>query len=286
MLGLFMALFVAARQKHLLELIQQHKRDVEDIRAERDDAITSRDARTAFVAMAAHDHKNPLAAILGTCEMQALKLDEAGSFDGKDAIARYNTTIAENAALLLHKVDNLLAAASIEHARLPFQKTEVIVENIIADALRLNTTVARRKRIQLAARIYATARLMGAPARLFEAFDNLINNAIKYTPCGTTVIVSLEKTAYGRVRFRVSDVGPGIPEDELSRLFNSFERLSAQPTGGETSTGLGLSIVKAIVEAHEGRVWCESTLGEGADFNIELPNCFSCHHIESNVSVA
>jgi signal transduction histidine kinase len=126
-----------------------------------------------------------------------------------------------------------------------------------------------------------------------EVLDNLVSNAVKYSPHGKRVWVSvvsdesnlterlsssealasgLITDAYACLLLTVRDEGQGLTEEDKGRLFGKFARLSAQPTGGEHSTGLGLSIVKKLVEAMHGRVWCESELGKGATFVVELPS--------------
>ena len=103
-----------------------------------------------------------------------------------------------------------------------------------------------------------------------QVLDNIISNAVKYSPHGKNVFVRI-KSDNDAVRVEVQDEGEGISPDDMKKLFGKFARLSARPTGGEHSTGLGLSIVKKMVEAMNGRVWCESELGKGATFIVELP---------------
>ena len=105
---------------------------------------------------------------------------------------------------------------------------------------------------------------------LFEIFENLVSNAIKFSPPGKNVFVSIQGTP-STVTTRVQDQGPGLSESDLALLFKKFQRLSARPTAGEGSFGLGLSIVKKYVEMMNGKVWCESKPGEGAIFIVELP---------------
>lgn len=116
-----------------------------------------------------------------------------------------------------------------------------------------------------------TAEVFADEQMLQEVFENLISNAIKYSPHRKQVIVRLLKRN-AMMRIEVQDEGEGISRDDMSKLFGKFARLSAQPTGGEHSTGLGLSIVKKMVEAMNGAVWCESELGRGSTFIVELPS--------------
>jgi signal transduction histidine kinase len=118
--------------------------------------------------------------------------------------------------------------------------------------------------------------------RMYEVFENLLSNAIKYSPEGKTIWVSSIKVGgyatseqqapANRLRVTIRDEGQGLTEDDMQKLFGRFQRLSARPTGGESSTGLGLSIVKKIVELHGGKVWAESEgKDKGSAFFVELP---------------
>ncbi len=101
--------------------------------------------------------------------------------------------------------------------------------------------------------------------------ENLVTNAIKYSPLGKPVRVAVRRTD-GLVRFEVRDEGPGLTDEDMGRLFQRFGRATVAPTGGESSTGLGLSIVKRLVELHGGRVWAESPgRDKGSTFIVELP---------------
>src|SRR5206468_5243470 len=111
----------------------------------------------------------------------------------------------------------------------------------------------------------------GDPDRLREAIDNLVSNAIKYSPIGGEIAISVKRDD-DDVLIRVSDNGPGLSPEDMSRLFGRFQRLSAKPTAGESSTGLGLSIVKRIIDMHGGEVSAASAgPGQGSSFTITLP---------------
>ncbi|MBD1209646.1 MAG: sensor histidine kinase [Ignavibacteria bacterium] len=109
---------------------------------------------------------------------------------------------------------------------------------------------------------------------LHQVFDNLISNAIKFSPKWSKVVVRmvrhLSESGEAKVRIEIQDEGPGLTEQDKLKLFSKFARLSAKPTGQESSTGLGLSIVKRLVEAMGGQVWCESEHGKGATFIVEF----------------
>jgi signal transduction histidine kinase len=98
---------------------------------------------------------------------------------------------------------------------------------------------------------------------MVQVMENLLSNAVKYSPPGKPIHVRLRKLP-DSVRFEVQDEGPGLSAEDQKQLFGKFARLSAKPTGGESATGLGLSIVKRMVEGMSGKVWCESEPGKGA----------------------
>lgn len=107
-----------------------------------------------------------------------------------------------------------------------------------------------------------------------QVIDNLVSNAIKYSPKGKSIQIRLLHET-DSVRIEVQDEGPGLSEVDQKKLFGKFARLSAKPTGGEQSTGLGLSIVKRMAETMHGQIRCRSTLGQGATFIATFPLSFA-----------
>jgi signal transduction histidine kinase len=189
--------------------------------------------------------------------------------------------VAERMRLIIH---NLLELNSIESGNLrvasepvsPGEITEKVVEDWSPKAANKNITI--RFDNQAPDKFF-----MGDPNILYQILENLVSNAVKYSPSMRSVwvrVVASEVSALGGspqngiqhyIRMEIQDEGPGLSADDKSKLFSKFARLSAQPTGGEHSTGLGLSIVKKLVEAMHGRVWCESKLGKGSTFIVEMP---------------
>lgn len=106
--------------------------------------------------------------------------------------------------------------------------------------------------------------------RLYQSLENLFSNAVKYSPLKSPIEIYVERIEQ-HVRFSIADHGAGLSDDDQKKLFGKFQKLTPRPTGNESSTGLGLSIVKRIVELHSGKVWAESQLGRGSTFFIELP---------------
>ena len=107
--------------------------------------------------------------------------------------------------------------------------------------------------------------------RLRQVLDNLLSNAVKFSKPGTKILIRCGQEG-SSARISIVDQGPGISATDLENMFERFQKTGNQPTGGERSTGLGLSIVKNIVDAHDGVITVTSVLGEGTTFTIDLPN--------------
>jgi signal transduction histidine kinase len=178
--------------------------------------------------------------------------------------------IHESSRHMSDLVKGILANEGLEQQGL--ELGDVDASTLCRDLIAFNDPAAVRKQIEISAQIEPGIVLHADKTRLREALDNYLSNAIKYSPVGKQVSVTLKILPDTRqVEFGVRDQGPGLTEDDKSRLFGKFVKLSARPTGGESSTGLGLSIVKTIIQMHGGNVGCDSTQGQGAYFWARLP---------------
>jgi signal transduction histidine kinase len=147
----------------------------------------------------------------------------------------------------------------------------VNIANIVQKLLQSYHGRATAKDIQLHFNRDVNEAWIQADANILrQVLDNLISNAIKYSPLNKVVSIQLVTTEQ-TMRCEVQDEVPGLSAEDQQKLFGKFTRLTARPTAGENSTGLGLFIVKKLVEAMHGKVWCESELGHGACFIVELP---------------
>lgn len=254
-----------ARRESLQQSMQEAK--------ERAEAATL--AKSEMLAMATHDLKNPLTAIKGRSETILLRHEAAKGEAApvcREQDLRAIRSIHESATHMADLIENVLQAERLSQPGIAHPECPVNLSAECENLLVFHRILAEKKHLRLSSRIEAGIQVRGEGARLREACGNLVSNAIKYSSPGSAVKVVLETSASGdTVEFSVTDHGPGIRPEERHRLFGRFERLSAEPTGGETSTGLGLYIVKSIVEAHHGTVECESTPGHGARFTIRLP---------------
>jgi signal transduction histidine kinase len=219
--------------------------------------------------MAAHDLRNPLASIRGLTEF--LRDGAVGplSADQRDLIE----TIHGASQQMLDLVNELLDVATIEAGELKLRLEPHDLADLIARSIALtNMEAARKQTVVTLANTNLRLVAMLDPAKMRQVVDNLLSNAVKYSPPGSAITVTLHhEAAAGLCGFAVQDQGPGIPEGERDRLFQDFSRLSAQPTGGEKSTGLGLAICRKIVEAHRGSITAENLPTRGCEFRVLLP---------------
>lgn len=219
--------------------------------------------KTDFLGIAAHDLKNPLTVIIGSAELLKLNVPP-------DQTAKLSENIAGAGQRMLQLIKDLLDANAIEQGRFTSNIQRCDLRAIAAECIANNRTHAVRKGITITAESGDSVFGRADRNATMQVLDNLISNALKFSPPKSTVHIraSIE---HGFARVAVKDHGPGISEADQRKLFGKFIRLSARPTGGELSTGLGLSIVKKLAEAMGGSVTCQSVLGEGATFILNLP---------------
>ena len=224
--------------------------------------------KSDILSTVAHDLRNPLGVILGRAEMLTSMLNPGPETENLVAQIDHISNAARN---LSEMVNNLLSDAMADAMDIKIRKETVNIAALAAEQCAANQPLAAKKNQTL---LFAAPEQLNASCdadRLREAIDNLVSNAIKYSPGDSTIRVSVTQQAED-VIISVADEGPGLSPEDMVRLFGRFQRLSAKPTGGESSTGLGLSIVKRIVNLHGGSVAVESSgSGPGTTFAIRLP---------------
>lgn len=218
--------------------------------------------KTDFLDIAAHDLRNPLGVIIGMADLLRL---------GKTAnpTSDIGRQIARSGRRMLEMINDLLDSSAIDQGRYAGSLEPIELRTLVQTSVQQLHTAAERKQITVETVPGPPCMAKVDRKATLQIFDNLISNALKYSPRGTKVTLTLE-TMPEWVEFGIKDQGPGISVDDQKKLFKKHTRLSAKPTGGESSVGLGLSIVKRVAEAMGGAVFCESTLGSGAKFMVRL----------------
>jgi hypothetical protein len=225
-----------------------------------------------MVAVLAHDLKNAMSGIMGIAEM--LEKGEQYNIQGSEyqQFAKHIRSSSQRIVELIRYIVNIRTLTS-DNPGLVIQPVNVhLVVQTLVDEYKV---LAAKKMLHL--QYNAQHDALTEPAEAFvdeillrEILDNLLSNAVKYSPPNTSVTVTTRISTLA-VRIAVQDEGPGLTENDKAQLFTRYAKLSAQPTGGEESTGLGLYIVREMVESLNGKIWCESEFGKGATFIVEVP---------------
>ncbi|QLG87137.1 sensor histidine kinase [Chitinibacter bivalviorum] len=260
--------------------VQSHRMHLEELVTDRTQELATRNLqleaanealkylnqeKNELLAIAAHDLKNPVASIQGMAGLLNERLDTWPTEKIKDRLDGIHLL----AGRMQRIISNLLDHDALEAGSVQMQFEVVDLDEIISDTL--ITWRERLKSKQQTANYTPTGLKVRTDRQaLWQILDNLISNAVKYSPNDQSIDISANQSEEG-VNITVADHGPGIAPHEIGMLFKKFSRLSARPTGGEHTTGLGLSIVKKLVEGMYGHVRCESQFGQGAKFIVTLP---------------
>jgi signal transduction histidine kinase/putative methionine-R-sulfoxide reductase with GAF domain len=247
---------IALENARLFEEIAQKSRELE---------IASQH-KSQFVANMSHELRTPLAAILGYAELMQEGFYEPLGQKSMDALTR----IRSNGKHLLGLINTVLDIAKIESGQFSLNLGEYAIQSVVETVRAATESLAETKKLALKTDVAKSLPFgLGDEQRLTQVLLNLVGNAIKFTDSGE---VSVTATAMnGKFTVAVTDTGPGIPQGQLTRVFDQFHQVDNSNTKAKGGTGLGLAIAKQIIEMHGGRIWVQSTLGKGSIFQMELP---------------
>ena len=223
--------------------------------------------KNQFLGMAAHDLRNPLAAILSQSEYLIEEL--------KDKIPDEETgflkSILKSSFFMLSLVEDLLDVSKIESGNLNLIKKSIDIIPFIQEIIKLNNILAKKKNIQINLKSEISSLMVLIDfQKITQVINNLLTNAVKFSHPNSeiTLSVNLENES---VKISIKDSGTGILGTDLQEIFAPFNKAASRGTSGEKSTGLGLSICKKIVEGHNGTIWVESEINKGSAFSFSLP---------------
>jgi len=222
--------------------------------------------KNELIGIAAHDLKNPIYSI----SMLAKVLRDDKTLTRED-ITEFSNDIITTSERMLELIKQLLDLNAIEEGKLKINPENFDLIELIQNALDVYIEIAGHKSIKISASYNSKDSIVFTDrVATLQVLDNLVSNAIKFSPIGKTILINITDSVT-HVSFEVKDEGPGLTDEDKTKLFQKFARLSAQPTAGENSTGLGLSIVKKVVEAMNGKIEVISIPGEGSSFIVSLP---------------
>jgi signal transduction histidine kinase len=257
--------------KHQNEEILRQQRILEDQAIEivliNTSLLEANREKNEVIGIVAHDLKNPISGILLTAETIQKYYAQLSGQEVEKQMLRIMAVAERMKAIVM----NLLDIQRIESGQFQLNIIPISVKKNINEMIAEHAERAIAKEIHINLVFPDTEIAVLADYSAFhEVMDNVVSNALKFSFPQSQIAIEVMVSQDSSVRICVKDGGPGLTTEDQSKLFGKFMRLSAQPTGGEHSTGLGLSIVKKLVEAMNGRIWCESEVGKGATFIIEL----------------
>ena len=265
----------AQAQAQLLAISQRSEQEldakVKQRTSELADAVTRLQKldkeKNEFLGIAAHDLKNPLTSIIGMSDLLhklEKQLPEAQR-------QQYLERISHSGQRMMHIITNLLDVNALETGHLHLKHEAVDLHQVLADVSQQYGDMLLAKELKLVLSTATEAVIVKAdPDAVAQLFDNLISNAIKYSPLGKSIWLSIS-TYQQMGRLQVRDEGPGLSTQDQAHLFEKFTRLSPIPTAGEHSSGLGLFIVKKLSEVFGGHIHCDSEIGQGCTFTVDIP---------------
>jgi PAS domain S-box-containing protein len=224
--------------------------------------------KSAFVSNVSHELRTPLTAIKASADNMLDRL--IGDLNGKQV--GYLTRIKSNSDRLARLINDLLDLSTIEAGKIDLRPANLPLVTLVKEAAESLKPVAAEKLINLTVMSADPGIIAWADRdKVVQVLMNLIGNALKFTPTGGKVTIAVTKNSAAWMQISVTDTGPGIPAEEVNKVFARFYQIGQAGTQKTQGTGLGLAISKALVEMHGGKIWVESEAGKGSIFSFTLP---------------
>ncbi len=219
-----------------------------------------------IISVVSHDLKGPFNRIFALIQLMTFSTDNLAE-DQKEYLGKMHQIVADGLTMIRNLLDN----RRLDEKAIDFVPETVNISLLISLLIKNYKTLAEKKKIQLFLEVPTQLFIVTDKLYFNRVIENLISNALKFSPYESSIHVTL-KSDNGLAEIRVKDEGPGINNEDQKMLFQKYNRLTARPTGAESSTGLGLYIVKTIVDKMGGTVFCQSEEGKGATFVVQLKN--------------
>ena len=239
--------------------VQRQKMQIE---GKNDELLALNMEKNNLIGIVAHDLKSPLNQIKGLVTIVKMSTDPSNT----EALHCIDM-IAKSATRLNELIAKILDVEAIESKKINLTLEKVNLSLVLKNLANRHIPSARQKQIEIFCSLEKDVYAQVDKEYVEQVFENLLSNAVKFSPSFRNIYVNLSAKD-GKVLGEIKDEGPGLSDDDKKKLFGKYQKLSARPTANETSTGLGLSIVKKFVEAMNGEIWCVSTEGKGVSFFV------------------
>ena len=240
----------------------------ERLRLAKDAAIEAGHAKNRFLANVSHELRTPLNAVIGFADM--MLQGYVGSLSNKQK--EYVQDILSSAKRLLALIADILDLSKVEAGKFELREDVADLTKLVRQAAHDMRAGALQAGIKLSIGVTSEAIIMKAdPLRLRQVVDNVLSNAVKFTEAGGIVTITLARLESGDIRLKISDTGIGIAEEDIPRVFMAFQQAESHLARKHIGTGLGLPMVKSLIELHGGHVSLDSRVGHGTTVTIDLP---------------
>jgi signal transduction histidine kinase len=249
----------------ITQMHEQVQKQKDEILSKNEELQNLNNEKNNLIGIVAHDLKSPLnqmKGLLSIIKITSTTLDEE--------TLGYVEMMESSTQRLTDMIGKILDVEAIDSKQVNLTIENIDLSDILRNLLERFELSAKQKNIQLIPSFEDKVIVNSDRLYTEQVFENLISNAIKFSPGNKNVYVNIQ-VKEGKAIGEIKDEGPGINDNDKKKLFGKYQKLSARPTGNEISTGLGLSIVKKFVDAMGGEIWCESEAGKGASFLVKLP---------------
>jgi signal transduction histidine kinase len=257
-----------ARLREKNKLISEQAKEIErqffELKEKGDELSNLVYQNQQIISVVSHDLKGPFNRIFALIQLLNF---EAANFtkDQREYLDKIHQIVADGLAMMRNLLDN----RRLEERGIDLLKEKVNITNLLTSLVKNYQVLASKKSVTIHFDCAPALVLQSDKGYLIRIFENLLSNALKFSEAEKNIFVTAFETD-SWILVSIKDEGPGISQDDQSKMFQKFQRLSARPTAGESSTGLGLWIVKTILKKMNGEIMCESALREGSTFTVRL----------------
>jgi len=258
--------YLHLKQKNKLILVQSReiKRQIQEQENRNKQVGELVHEKQQLIGLVSHDLKGPFNRIFALIQLLEITSENLTD-EQREYMGKMHQIVADGLGMIRNLLDN----RRLEDQGIDLSPERLNLATVLGSLVKNYRTLSEKKKIQIHFNTPAEALVLADKLYLYRIFENLISNALKFSPQNRNIYVTIE-TKDEKIEVCVKDEGPGISKEDQKRLYQKFQRLSARPTGGESSTGLGLSIVKALVEKMGSELRCESEEGQSTSFIVTL----------------
>lgn len=249
------------------ELEERLRENLSALQTSREQLAQLNAQKDRLMSVLSHDLRSPFTSILGFCEILLTESESLSDAEHTEFVT-YIQRSAEQQLVLLNK---LLQWSRLETGRITLELNEVDLATIASNSVNAHLGTAKKKEITVRSTLPPNMMVSADEAMLTQVFNNLLSNAMKFTPAGGVITIDAGASQHDAWVVAVKDTGAGIPKEDLKKLFKIEEKYTRRGLQGEEGTGLGLSVVAEVVKKHSGSITVESEVGRGTTFTIRLP---------------